>query len=157
MRELFRTSDETRRLVALFVEMSIDQTLSFEQAAQLAGFPVTSTLPAYHSARRMALRDHQIIIEGVRGIGFKRLDGSGMVKRGGRLLHAIKRRCRRGATEMEVALLQNLDRNDQLRASEQFNRFKLGGDIAASPTSNRQIVESPPLIVSAARPKLVGV
>lgn len=152
---LFTQSFETIQLVEALKEMSIGQTISFSEISKKVGFSVNSSSPAYHSARRVLTRDHSIILESVRGFGFQRLDGHGMVNRGGRLLKGVRRRARRGAQEMEIALMQNLNRNDQLRASQQLTRFKLTADIARTPpVTNREETPEPDLISSfATRPR----
>lgn len=146
MRPLFTQTTETQALVALFQEMSMNQQMSFAEASKRVGFNVTSMLPAYHSARNIATRDHGVVIEGIKSFGFVRLNGEGMVKRGFRFLKGIQRRTVKGAREQEIALTQNLDRNAQLQASSNLNRFRLMGDIAGKPASNRKTVEEPELI-----------
>lgn len=146
MRPLFTQTTETQALVALFREMSIGQQMSFAEASKRVGFKVTSMLSAYHSARYIAMRDHHVVMEGIKSFGFVRLNGDGMVKRGFRILKGIQRRAIKGAREQEIALTQNLDRNAQLLASSNLNRLRLMGDIAGKPASNRKPIEEPELI-----------
>ncbi len=149
-RPLFAQNSETQKLVAILSEMSIGEVLSFADLTKRAGFAVSSGMPSYQSARRILVRDYRIITEGVRGVGVQRLDGSGMVQRGGRLMRGIRRRAKRGAQEMDVALMQNLNRNDQLVAANQLTRFRLMTDVARHQNivSNKEIVEEPQLVSS---------
>lgn len=131
MRKMFERSKETDKLVALFQEMSIDNPLSFDNAGKVVGFPVKSTSSAYHSARRIAANEHNIVIEGVRGFGFVRLTSIGIVDRGGKHLKSIKRRARRASGEMEIAISGNLDRDHMLRATEQLSRMRIISDTSS--------------------------
>ena len=75
MKPMFKASEETLRIVALFSEMSFGQEMSFAAASEILKFPIASTSSAYQSGKFIATRDHSIVIEGIRGHGFKRLDG----------------------------------------------------------------------------------
>ena len=146
MRHLFELSAETVRIIGLFKEMKIDETISFATASKRTGVVITSTTSAYHSARRIALRDDGIVIEGVRGVGFARLNGSGMVGKGYRTMAAIRRASRRGAAVTEVAIRQNLTQSEMVAATEQFSRFRILETTArmSAPRSNKDEIEDPP-------------
>lgn len=146
MRKIFQKSKETDKLVSVFRELSIGQTISFDDCSKVVGFEVTSILPAYHSARRIALRDHGIVIEGVRGVGFTRLNGEGMVDRGYSKFRSLRRMARRGAALAEVALRQNLPQALTIQATEQLSRWRITettGQVSR-PKTNRETVEAPP-------------
>lgn len=123
MKPIFSTSDETNRIVSLFSEMSIGDTLSFSRASTILGFAFKSTSSSYQSAKRIALRDNGVVIEGIRGVGFKRLDGSEMVRKGFRTQASIRKAARRGARVAAVAIRQNLEKSDMIDATQQISRF----------------------------------
>jgi hypothetical protein len=151
MRLLFQKSFETNALVKLFVEqIAVGQTVTFGEASARVGFPVTSRLPAYQSAKSIARRDHGVVIGPAKGVGFSRLNGENIVKRGGYIMKGIRGRAQVGAAEAEIALTHNLDRNAQLTASQNLTRFRLAADIATPPKTNRQIVPPPDLITRTA-------
>lgn len=139
MRTISEASHETLKLVELFTRISLEKPITFAEASRSVGFKVSSTLGAYSSARRIALRDHNIVIEAIRGLGFKRANGETITHhRGDRHLKTMRRRARRAADEVAVAIGMNMSEDDQRIASEKFNRFRLIGDISANPRSNRR-------------------
>lgn len=125
MKPIFTTSDQTNRVVSLFREMRIEQQLSFQKASEVLGFEVKSTSAPYQSAKRIAARDHGVVIEGVWGFGFTRLNGSGMVKKGFRTQAGIRRMARKGAAVASVAISQNLTRNEMVDVTQQLSVFRL--------------------------------
>jgi hypothetical protein len=121
--------------------------MSFADASNTVGFTVKSTLPSYQTAKRIAERDHNVVIDGVRGYGFVRINGSGMVDRAPRFFKKVRRGARREAHVQEIALLQNLSRDEMMRATEQFSRLRIieanaSGVMKAQ--SNKRVVAEPP-------------
>ncbi len=125
MRKPFERSAETEKLLSFFSTISVGQPVSYDNASRVVGFEVSSTLPAYQSARRLAVKELGIVIESLPGQGFMRLDPTSIVDRGGKHLRSIKRKARNAGKEMAVAINGNLDRPDMMRATEQFNRFRI--------------------------------
>ena len=146
MKKLFELSIETQRLAALFAEMAVGEVISFKVASARMAFTVKSGLPAYAYARHIVLRDHGIVIEGIRGVGFTRLDGSGMVGKGHRSMAGIRRAAHRGSAVVTAAIRQNLTRAEMLDATEQFSRFHIIETTSNLPTpkTNRPDFEDPP-------------
>lgn len=147
MRPIFTQSAETRRLIELFVNLPVGASMSFADASNTVGFTVKSTLPSYQTAKRIAERDHNVVIDGVRGYGFVRINGSGMVDRAPRFFKKVRRGARREAHVQEIALLQNLSRDEMMRATEQFSRLRIieanaSGVMKAQ--SNKRVVAEPP-------------
>jgi len=145
MRPMFQRSHETDKLIAFFRECSIGTPVSFADVHKAVGFKVTSSSPAYNSARMIAAKKHNIVIEGVRGFGFMRLDPTAIVNRGGRHLRSIRRRAHRAGHEMEIAISGNLDREHMMKATEQLSRFRIVESTAQAvrAVSNRQQPEQP--------------
>lgn len=147
MRPIFSQSNETKKLIELFIAMPVGSNMSFPAATQAVGFTVKSVLPAYQTAKRIAERDHNIVIEAVRGYGFMRINGSGMVSRAPRFFRKVRKGARREAHVQNIAISQNLTRDEMMIATEQFSRLRILETTASNvkrPTSNRRIVETPP-------------
>ena len=149
MRPIFKQSDETKRLVDLFTQMPIGASMSFKDASASVGFTVKSTLPAYQTAKRVTERDHNVVIEGIRGFGFTRINGSSMVERAPRFFRRVRRGSRREAHVQQIAISQNLSREEMMRATEQFSRLRILETTAVGAktppaNSNRPIVPEPP-------------
>ena len=147
MRPTFKMSAETEALVDLFRKMPILSNMSYTDAAKVVGFPIKSTTPAYQRAKRIAERDHKIVVESIRGFGFMRLDGKGMVDRAPRGFQRIRRISKRETRVQQIALSQNLTREDMLRATEHLSRFGLlEMSSHLRPESNRVVIEKPDTI-----------
>lgn len=147
MRPIFTQSNETKLLVDLFVKMPIGASMSFSDASSAVGFTVKSTLPAYQTAKRVAERDHSVVVDGIRGFGFMRINGSGMVSRAPRFFKKVRRGARREAHVQEIAIAQNLPRDEMIRATEQFSRLRILETTAigiSAAQSNRRVVAEPP-------------
>lgn len=147
MRPIFTQSNETKLLVDLFVRMPIGASMSFADATNAVGFTVKSTLPAYQTAKRVAQRDHNVVVDAVRGFGFMRINGSGMVARAPRFFKKVRKGARREAHVQEIAISQNLSREEMMRATEQFSRLRIIETTAmgtAAAQSNRRVVIEPP-------------
>lgn len=147
MRPIFTQSNETKLLVDLFVKMSVGASMSFGDASRAVGFVVKSTLPAYQTAKRIAQRDHNVVVDAVRGFGFMRIDGNGMVARAPRFFRKVRKGARREAHVQEIAISQNLPREEMMRATEQFSRLRIIETTAmgtSSAHSNRRVVIEPP-------------
>lgn len=147
MRPIFLQSAETRRLVELFISIPISTAMSFADASKAVGFPVTSNLPAYQSAKKIAERDHSTVIDGIRGFGFVRINGSGMVSRAPRFFRKVRKGARREARVQEIAIKTNLTRNEMIDATEQLSRLRILETTAmVRPVTNRNTPETPPLV-----------
>ncbi|NDB70150.1 MAG: hypothetical protein EB015_19520, partial [Methylocystaceae bacterium] len=79
--------------------------------------------------------------------GFMRINGSGMVGRAPRFFRKVRKGARREAHVQNIAISQNLTREEMMVATEQFSRLRILETTASNvkrPTSNRRIVETPP-------------
>lgn len=147
MRPIFTQSNETKLLVDLFIRMPIGASMSFADATNAVGFTVKSTLPAYQTAKRIAERDNNVVVDAVRGFGFMRINGTGMVSRAPRFFKKVRKGARREAHVQEIAISQNLTRDEMMRATEQFSRLRIiettsiGSKVAQS---NKRVVIEPP-------------
>lgn len=149
MKPTFETSHETMALVDYFRQAPIGTPVSFETLSRGVNFKVTSSLSAYTSARRIAERDHAIVIEAIRGFGFVRINGAEIVKSADRFFQKIRRGSRREASKQEIAVMSNLSRDEMLKATENLSRLRILETTSMSTrraASNRPTVEEPPTI-----------
>ena len=149
MRPTFLLSTETQSLIDYFRTLPIGSETSFQIASNAVAFPVTSSSPAYNSARRIAERDHSIVIESIRGFGFVRINGGEIVKGAERFFKRIRRGSRREAGRQEIAVMSNLGRDEMLKATENLSRLRILETTSMSArraASNRRQVDEPPVV-----------
>jgi hypothetical protein len=146
MKTISEISHETLRLVEIMSAMNISQEMTFKQASALAGFAVTSALPAYQRAKTKAAKQHGVVIDAIRGVGFRRLAGDEIVSaRGARRTTQIRRSARRGHREMSIAMSSaNLDEAHHQSCSDLLTRFALIQDTSRMPKTNRRVTDTPP-------------
>lgn len=135
-RKLFETSRETRALVDLFRSLRYSETVSFAEASKRLGFAVTSTTPAYQSAKKIAERDHGVFIFSVRGEGFGRGTGADMVASAHPLFGRARRAMRTCADRLTIAFSENLTEHEHRLATEMYGRANL---IAATASNVKAI------------------
>ena len=149
MKRIFEISHETQTLVEYFRQVPVGSPVSFDTVSKAVKFRVKSTLPAYNTARRIAERDHAVVIEAIRGFGFMRINGSEIVKSADRFYKRIRRGSRREAGKQEIAVMSNLSRDEMMKATENLSRLRILETTSMSPrraASNRPQVEEPPVI-----------
>lgn len=149
MRPIFKQSHETQVIVTLFTQIPIGHEISFLEASKAVGFKFDAATPAYQSAKRAAQRDHNVVIEGIRGHGFKRINAVDMVERASRFFTRVRRGSRREAHVQEIAIMSNLPRDEMMKATEQLSRLRILETTAISPrkaASNRAEVGPVPLV-----------
>lgn len=149
MKPIFETSHETQALVDYFRQVPVGSPVSFETLSKALRFKVHSSLPAYNTARRIAQRDHSVVIEAVRGFGFVRINGGEIVKSADRFFKKIRRGSRREANKQEIAIMSNLGRDEMLKATENLSRLRILETTSMSArraASNRPQVKEPPIV-----------
>jgi len=159
MKPIFRTASETSQLIQMFQSMSIGASMSYDEATKILGFVVASTTSSYQSAKRIAARDYGVVVDSIRGYGFQRIDGSGMVERAPRFFKKVRKGARREAHVQELAISQNLKRDEMLRATENLSRLRILETTAKSSTAstNRKVVEKDASIVVDNRSAIKGI
>jgi len=151
MKPTFESSHETMALVDYFRQAPIGTPVSFSTVSKSVNFEVHSSLSAYNSARRIAERDHAIVIEAIRGFGFVRINGGEIVKSADRFFRKIRRGSRREACKQEIAVMSNLSRDEMMKATENLSRLRILETTSLSTrraASNRPTIEEPPTIKS---------
>ena len=145
MKTVFARSRETDQLIALFREVPVGVPMSFRDASKAVKFEVKSTLGAYHSARRIAAKEHGIVIEAIHKFGFKRLNPQAIVDRLPGHSRRVRRHAHRVVHEMEIAITGNLDRDAMMRAMDGHQRFRLieTTTVPLRAASNKPEVEPP--------------
>lgn len=137
MRPTFQASTETTRLVSFFKTLPQKKTVSWYEASKTAGFEINSSSAVYNSARKIAERDHGIVIETMRKFGFFRSDGADMEKSGDRFMGRMRRGAKRASNRMVLAIEHNLDPEQARRADEKLSRFRIIYSNAEPASSNR--------------------
>ncbi len=144
MRKSFEASAETAAIVRAFCGMRMDQEMTFAELSSLVGFSVSSTTGAYHSARRIAERDHGIYIAAIRGKGFARGTGTDMADS----LEPIARRMRRSAKKSieraDLAIRHNLPDDVHKRVAERRQRASIIYSTTSAPMPSSNRVRRPP-------------
>ena len=149
MRPNFKQSAETTAIINYLVSLPLEKEVSFAEASNAVGFEFSALTPAYQSAKRAAERDHNVVIEGIRGFGFTRVNAVGMVERASRFFRRVRKGSRREAHVQEIAIKSNLPRESMLAATEQLSRLRILESTAVSSkkaTSNKVEREMPPLV-----------
>lgn len=149
MKPIFEISRETQVLIDYFRQATIGSPVSFDTVSKAVRFKVNSSLPAYNTARRIAERDHAVVIEAIRGFGFMRINGSDIVKSADRFFKKIRRGSRREAGKQEIAIMSNLSRDEMLKATENLSRLRILETTSMSSrraASNRPQVDEPPVV-----------
>ena len=149
MKPIFKISSETMAIVDYLIQLPIGEDTSFMKASAAVGFRFTSTSPAYQSAKRIAERDHNVVIESIRSFGFVRINATGMVERASRFFRRVRRGSRREAHVQEIAIMSNLPRQEMMKATEQLSRLRILESTAISTrkaASNKPQTEMPPLL-----------
>lgn len=142
-RAAFEKSAETAKISEYFQSIPFSKDISFAEASERTGLAISSQLGAYQSAKRLVARDHGMIIESIRGVGFRKLQPDEVLKRSPGHFHAIRRRAKRGGTEIEIAISGNLTRIEMLEATENLARFRIISDTAEPAKTNRKIQDKP--------------
>jgi hypothetical protein len=153
MRPIFKLSHETQKIVDYFRTLPVGTGVAFANISRAVGFVVNSSTPAYISARRIVQRDHFIVIEGIRGFGCMRVNGSGIVQSADRFFKRVRRGSRREAHKQEIAVMSNLERDEMLKASENLSRLRIleSTAVPSKAASNKTVVETPPIAEMAPR------
>lgn len=63
---------ETEAIRRLLSQLEIGQTVSFDDLSKAAGMTITSTSAPFTSAKRIVLNENGIVLESVRGHGYRR-------------------------------------------------------------------------------------
>lgn len=139
MRKSFEASAETTAIVRVFCGMKMSQEMTFGELSGLVGFPVTSTTPAYHSARSISERDNGIYIVAVRGKGFVRGTGTDMADSLEPLARSMRRAAKKSIARADLAIMNNLPDDAHKRVTERRQRASIiySTTSAPIPTSNR--------------------
>lgn len=140
-RMIHELSAETAAIVEVMKEAIVGQTVSRAEMERRTGYPFQHS--AYQRARHMVLRDHGIVIATVRGEGFRRLAGVGIVDRQASHLGSIRRKSGIVQKETATALLDNMSHRDQMRATQIHAAAGIIRNAAVMPASNRRVIDEP--------------
>ena len=112
----FKLSADTSFLTQRLRRAVIGEVITYADLSKEIGKPVHGATPALHSARRILLRDEQMVFDPIRGHGLKRLSDHEIVNTGPRITRRLHRAANRGVRVM--AAIQDfsaLTREEQMR------------------------------------------
>lgn len=96
-RPRFRVSTETRAIYDKIVKMSVGEIVTYLELSKLIGDDIRANGRApLNSARRMAQRDNQIVLDVVPKVGIKRMSDIDVVGSANATLGVVRRAARRG-------------------------------------------------------------
>jgi hypothetical protein len=146
MRKMFELSIETSAIVAVFRAMKSQERGNFDGLSKTVNFRVTSSTPAYISARRIVERDYGIYIGSIRGEGFYRGSGDDMADSLAPMAASMRRTAKRSIGRADLAIQHNLPQDKYLQVSERRNRASIifSTSAAPMPASNRKRREPAP-------------
>jgi hypothetical protein len=134
----FQLSADTRFLMQKLRSLQIGDTITYKDLATEIGKPVTGALPALASARRILLRDENMVFDIVRGDGLKRLNDVEIVGTSHRTAKKIKRAAQRGVrTLTAVADFSALPREAQMRHTAAVSVFGVIAEFTKEPNIAR--------------------
>jgi hypothetical protein len=139
MRPVFAQSSETTKILGAFLDMTMNQQMTFAELSETVGFKVFSITPAYHSARKIAERDHEFFIASSRGRGFFRGNAVDMADSLRAMSNRTRRIAKKGVGRADLAIKGNLPPEEYHRTCEMRNRFSIIHATSAAPfaASNR--------------------
>lgn len=139
MRPTFALSSETVKVVNAFLEMTMNQRMTFEDLSSIVGFEVTSLTPAYHRARKMVERDHGYFIATARGEGFFRGNGCDMADSARGMVSHMRKTAKKTVNRADLAIQNNLPQEEYHKTCELRNRASIvfATTAAPMPRSNR--------------------
>lgn len=140
MRKSFEQSVETTAILAVFRQMRMSEQMTFADLSKKVGFVVTSSTSAYHSARKIAERDHSIFIGAIRKYGFFRGTGDDMADSLEPLANRMRKTAKRSIARADLAIRNNLSDEKYRRTVERRQRASIifSTSSAPMPDSNRK-------------------
>ncbi|HUU97649.1 MAG TPA: hypothetical protein VM487_18085 [Phycisphaerae bacterium] len=109
-------AEETKILYNRLKELAIDEVISYDALNQLIGRNVQNEARGYLQTARTWLRDRDsILVECVRTVGMKRLDGSGIIATAEHGLRGVRRAAGRVAKKTICADYKRLDDEGKVR------------------------------------------
>lgn len=117
-RPSFHASADTRLIMQELEKVAIGDTITFKQLSAAVSRPKNEIRSNINSARAALLRDHQIVFDNVRGVGYKRLTDAETVESTTQDIAKTRRAARRGLIKIaSVQDYSSLSARDQLAHS----------------------------------------
>jgi len=130
----FQLSADTRFLMQRLRSLPIGGTITYEALGQEIGRKVHGGLPALGSARRILLRDDNMVFDVIMGEGLKRLNDVEIVGTSHRTAKKIKRAAQRGVrTLTAVGDFSALPREAQMRHTAAVSVFGVIAEFTKEP------------------------
>lgn len=115
-RPIFQASVETRLLYDRLRNLQVGEMVSYAELSEIVGQDTQGEgRGALNSARRLALRDHDIVTDAVKNVGIKRLSGSEVVQSATATFSRVRRLAQRGARRLAAARDEGLSTEEKAR------------------------------------------
>jgi hypothetical protein len=139
MRKIHEKAAETTAIEAVFLSMKMQERMTFAQLSEKVGFKVSSSLGAYHSARKSAERDHGVYIAAEPGIGFFRGTAEDMADSLKAIAKHVRKQAKKSINRADLAISHNLNADKHQQVMELRNRASIIYSTSAAPLpmSNR--------------------
>jgi len=140
MRKMFEKSSETVAILSVLLGMKMQERMSFLDLSKRVGFVVSSTTASYHSARKMAERDHGVYIASDRGVGFFRGTAEDMADSLKAIAQHVRKQAKKSVERADLAIQHNLTPERHHQVMELRNRASIIYSTSAAPlpSSNRK-------------------
>lgn len=120
----FTRSSDTRFIIQKLREVEIGEIISYTILADAIAKGVSDLKGPMSSARRVLLREENMVFEAITGVGLRRLSDTQIVGTATRTARHIRRTARRAVQTLSaVSDFSKLDRNDQMRHSAAASVF----------------------------------
>lgn len=110
-------------LVGALLGVPIGETLSHDQITEIIGKKTTSPDAIKYQAINIAVKDHGVVFENVRGEGYRRIEASEVHRVGVAARRSIRGYARRGGTKIMAVLSSNsnsIDSRDKIKAHSEL-------------------------------------
>ncbi len=105
-------SVDTRLLVSLLSKAAMGQEFTYEELGKQLGRKVMGAEPSLQSARRIVLRDFDMVFDVIRSHGIKRLNDSEIVAGGDKMRSRIRRQARKAIGKISKARDEHLSKDE---------------------------------------------
>lgn len=118
---IHKLSADASLLSQHLARVAVGQVVTYAELSAIISKPVGGAFPALRTALHIVFRDHDMVFDCVRTIGFKRLGDSDIVKSGHHDAERIRRAARRAMLRQTKADFTKLSREEQARFTAQVS------------------------------------
>lgn len=115
MKSIAEASPESRLLFAFLIKAKVNEIFTYDQLSKVIGRDIRKHRGAIYTAKRMALREHNMVFNAVRKVGIKRLASDGMSEAGMGAIESIRRKSVRTGRMLSCANVEELTNGARIR------------------------------------------